>query len=354
MSRTVVDSPPSRYAPPERPTERVAPVPAAIEEIAEMYAGPIDHAVSVVIPAYNEGPHVADQARTVRDAMAATGWRFEVIVVDDGSKDDTAERASEVEGVRVLRRKRNRGYGATLKDGIAAARYDWILIIDADGTYPVSAIPRLLAAADGNAMVVGARIGEHVSIPIQRQPAKKALTWLASYLAGRKIPDLNSGLRLMRKDFVRRYEHLLPQGFSFTSTITLSGAVNDHAVEYIPIDYHARLGKSKIRPRHAYDFTILILRTIVYFNPLKVFLPLGAYVAAAGLAKLGYDVWKDNLSESAVLALLGAMLIWAVGLLADQNARIALNLGHVTAQRAREAARDALREAPAARPLPER
>ena len=131
---------------------------------------------------------------------------------------------------------------------------------------------------------------------------------------------------------------LLPSGFSFTSTITLSGAVNEHAIEYLPIDYHARLGKSKIRPRHAYDFTILILRTIVFFNPLKVFLPLGMYVAVAGLVKLGYDISRDNLSESAVLGLLGAMVIWAVGLLADQNARVAMNLGHIAAQRARDVA----------------
>ena len=127
----------------------------------------------------------------------------------------------------------------------------------------------------------------------------------------------------MRADLVRRYEHLLPSGFSFTTTITLAAACNDHGVEYVPINYHARLGASKMRPRAAYDFTLLILRTVVFFNPLKVFMPLGALLALAGVAKLIYDIVLDNLSESTVLGLLGAMIVWAVGLLADQNARIA-------------------------------
>ena len=292
-------------------------------EIVSDQPDTLARAVSVIIPAYNEGAHVAEQVRAVQGVMDTCGWPYELIVVDDGSVDGTAEKAAAVGGVRVLRRKRNRGYGAALKLGIANARHPWILITDADGTYPVEAIPKLLAQADESDMVVGARTGETVRIPLIRRPPKAFLRWLASYLAGQRLPDINSGLRLMRADLVRRYEHLLPSGFSFTTTITLAAAVNDHAVEYVPIDYHARLGNSKMRPRAAYDFTLLILRTIVFFNPLKVFIPLGAMLFVAGIAKFAYDVLLDNLSESAVLALLGAMLIWAVGLLADQNARIA-------------------------------
>ncbi|HEU4564188.1 MAG TPA: glycosyltransferase family 2 protein [Gemmatimonadaceae bacterium] len=317
-----------------------------VEELLDLHDRVLDRAVSVVIPAYNEAAHVAEQIRDVHRVMERSGWSFEIIVVDDGSTDGTAEAAATAAaetGARILRRKRNRGYGATLKQGIALARHDWILITDADGTYPVDAIPELLAAADGNAMVVGARTGDNVKIPLERRPAKAFLRWLASYLAGRELPDINSGLRLMRKDLVRRYEHLLPSGFSFTTTITLAATTNDYAVEYVPIDYHARLGESKIRPRHAYDFTLLILRVIVFFNPLKVFIPFGGFLFAVGILKFIYDLFLDNLSETAVLGLLGALIVWAVGLLADQNARIANNLGHL-ARRDDRALRDDLHE----------
>ncbi|HET6680161.1 MAG TPA: glycosyltransferase family 2 protein [Gemmatimonadaceae bacterium] len=293
-----------------------------IEDVADQDLRRLDQSVSVVIPAFNEAAHVAEQIRAVQGVMDTLDWRYEIIVVDDGSADGTAEAAATT-GARVLRRRPNRGYGASLKLGIRAAQYDWILITDADGTYPVEAIPRLLADADANSMVVGARTGASVQVPIERRPAKWFLRKLASYLAGQPLPDINSGLRLMRKSLVSRYEHLLPSGFSFTTTITLSAACNGHPVAYVPIDYHARLGESKIRPRHAYDFTILILRTIVFFNPLKVFIPLGGVLALAGGAKFVYDIYRDNLSESAVLALLGALVVWSVGLLADQNARMA-------------------------------
>jgi glycosyltransferase involved in cell wall biosynthesis len=294
-----------------------------IEEVGDGRSRPLETAVSVVIPAFNEAAHVADQIRDVQDVLEGTGWTFEIIVVDDGSTDGTAEQAARA-GVRVLRHRRNRGYGAALKQGIASSRFDWILITDADGTYPCSAIPRLLAEASENEMVVGARTGRTVHIPLVRRPAKWFLGNLASYLAGRRLPDLNSGLRLMRKELVERYVHLLPSGFSFTTTITLASACNGHSIEYVSIDYLARLGQSKIRPRHAYDFLLLILRTIVFFNPLKVFLPIGTLLMVVGLAKFGYDLQVGNLSETAVLGVLGALIVWAVGLLADQNARIAL------------------------------
>ncbi len=294
-----------------------------IEPVVDEERAPLERAVTVVIPAYNEGPHVAEQIRHVDRIMRDTGWPYEILVVDDGSTDETA-READATGVRVLQRVRNRGYGAALKLGVERARYPYILITDADGTYPVEAIPELLARAGQNAMVVGARTGTSVRVPLIRRPAKALIRWLASYLSGARIPDLNSGLRVMRRDLVQRYAHLLPDGFSFTTTITLASISNGHPVEYVPINYRARLGTSKIRARHAYDFALLVLRVIVYFNPLKVFIPTGAALALLGLGKLGYDIVKDNLSESAVLALLGALIVWSVGLLADQNARMAV------------------------------
>jgi glycosyltransferase involved in cell wall biosynthesis len=257
--------------------------------------------------------------------MERTGWTYEIIVVDDGSSDATGTEALS-QGVRVLRNRRNRGYGASLKRGVSAAQYAWILIIDADGTYPPEAIPELLALADSNEMVVGARVTAKRQIPWQRRPAKWFLTRLASYLAERTLPDLNSGMRLIRRNLVEAYRHLLPSGFSFTTTITLAATCDDHEVAYVPIDYHARHGESKIRPGHAFDFLLLVLRIIVFFNPLRVFIPIGALMAAVGLVKFAYDMTLQNVSESALLGLLGALVVWAIGLLADQNARIARRL----------------------------
>ncbi len=294
-----------------------------IESVVDDDLQPLPRAVSVVIPAFNEAAHVAEQVQAVDATMRQTGWTYEILVIDDGSTDGTADAAAAGGLARVIRRSENRGYGAALKLGIRLASYGWILITDADGTYPVESIPHLLALHDTNSMVVGARTGATVKVPLARRPAKWFLNRLASYLAGRHLPDINSGLRLMRRTFVQRYEHLLPDGFSFTTTITLSAACNRHPMVYVPINYLARLGQSKIRPRHAYDFTLLIVRTIVFFNPLKVFLPLGLLLALAGAAKFAYDVSRDNLSESAVLGVLGALIVWAVGLLADQNARMA-------------------------------
>jgi glycosyltransferase involved in cell wall biosynthesis len=294
-----------------------------IEHVVDDELQALERAVTVVIPAFNEAAHIADEVLAVDRVMRDTGWAYEIIVVDDGSTDGTAEAASAAGVGRVVRRAQNRGYGATLKLGVRLARHEWILITDADGTYPVESIPALLAESSSNSMVVGSRTGATVRVPLARRPAKWFLNRLASYLAGRHLPDINSGLRLMRKSLINRYAHLLPDGFSFTTTITLSAACNAHPLAYVPIDYHARLGESKIRPRHAYDFTLLIVRTMVFFNPLKVFLPLGAVMMAGALAKLAYDITKDNLSETAVLGALGALIVWAVGLLADQNARIA-------------------------------
>jgi len=279
--------------------------------------------VSIVIPAFNEEGAIASGIREIRQAMDPSGYDYEVLVVDDGSEDKTADLAR-AEGVTVIALPENQGYGAALKAGIRRSSYETIVITDADGTYPADTIPGLISELGEYDMVVGARTGENVAAPLVRKPAKWVLRVLASYLAGRHIPDLNSGLRVMRKSLIRRFVHLLPSGFSFTTTITLAALCSGALVKYIPIDYHARIGKSKIRPGHAFDFTLLIVRTIVYFNPLKVFLPLGAIFFLGGLAKFIYDVYLGNFSETALLGFIGAAILWAVGLLSDQITKVAL------------------------------
>jgi len=280
--------------------------------------------VSIVIPAYNEEDAIATQIKSIQSVMNNTSWRYEIIVVNDGSTDNTAERAN-IPDVKLLNFTENRGYGASLKTGITTARADLIVIIDADGTYPSEAIPEMLARSDKYDMVVGSRVGENVNIPFNRRGAKWFLRLLASYLSGKHIPDLNSGLRVFKKSIVEQFYDILPPGFSFTTTITLALLCNEFLVYYHPINYFKRVGSSKIQPTHAYNFLLLILRTIVYFNPLKIFLPLGGALFVAGIGKLIYDITLDNLSESAVMGILGAIIIWSHGLLADQNSRLRLN-----------------------------
>jgi glycosyltransferase involved in cell wall biosynthesis len=277
--------------------------------------------VSIVIPAYNEEESISYQIEAIKKMATSHGIEYELIVVDDGSEDNTAYKAADT-GVRVLHHPENRGYGAALKTGISASKYDTVVILDADGTYPAEAIPDLLAKARDYDMVVGARIDGKVHVPFARKPAKWFLTKLAVYLAGQSIPDLNSGLRVMKKSLIEKFYSILPSGFSFTTTITLAFITNDHPIYYYPIEYRPRIGTSKIRPVDAYHFLLLILRTIVYFNPLKVFLPLGGMLFVMGLVKFIYDLFLSNLSESAVLGFLGAFIIWAIGLLSDQIARI--------------------------------
>jgi len=280
--------------------------------------------ISIVIPAFNEEGAITDGLRDVRTAMEGCGYDYEIIVVDDGSQDRTAELARNEAGVQVLTLPENLGYGAALKSGIRRAQYDIIVITDADGTYPAHYIPELVAQLGQYDMVVGARIGDHVEVPLVRRPAKWLLRILAGYLAGRHIPDLNSGLRVMRKDLVVRFAHLLPSGFSFTTTITLAALCSSSLVKYSSIDYHARIGESKIRPGHAFDFLLLIVRTIVYFNPLKIFLPIGAILFLGGMVKFVIDLSYGDLSETAVLGFIGAAVLWAVGLLSDQISKVAM------------------------------
>ena len=278
--------------------------------------------VSIVMPAFDEEEGISFSVRDLRTVMDGLGKPYELVVVDDGSTDATAELAAR-EGARVISLPRNVGYGGALKAGIARAMYDTIVITDADGTYPADAVPALLEFAGDFDMVVGARIGDNVRIPAMRLPAKWVLARLASYLAGQPIPDLNSGLRVVRREMVERFEFLLPSGFSFTTSITLAALCNERLVHYHPIDYRARLGDSKIRPFHAFEFLMLILRTVVFFNPLKVFLPLGAILFLVGLGKFIWDLFIGDLSDTVVMGFLGAVLVWSVGLLSDQISKTA-------------------------------
>ena len=287
----------------------------------------MSNAISIVIPAYNEESGipgvVAELQRVLREYPTAA----EIIVVDDGSTDQTS-RVAALAGARVMRHRSNRGYGAALKTGIAAASHETVIIIDADGTYPADCIPALLAALERADMVVGSRVNPGARIPLLRRPAKWLLNRLANYLSNARIPDLNSGLRAFRRNVVMQYFPILPDQFSWTTTITLAMHCDKYAVKYVPIDYRARKGRSKIVPWDAGSFLIMILRTSMLFKPLRIFLPIVIVFAAYGIIKLGIDLThQPNVSASAAMALICALLVLLIGMLGDA---LATRLGRLS------------------------
>lgn len=273
--------------------------------------------VSIVIPAFNEESGVRQVVTELVEILRRNRIAGEIIVVDDGSTDATAREAAAA-GARVIEHRSNRGYGAALKTGIAAAIHDIIAMTDADGTYPAEYVPTLLAALDRADMVVGSRSSREAKIPFVRRPAKWVLNRLANYLSDARIPDLNSGLRVFRRNVVMQYFPILPDQFSWTTTITLAMHCDKYAVSYLPINYRARKGQSKIVPWDAGSFLILILRTSMLFRPLRVFLPLVFAFLTYGLVKMAVDLsHQPNVSASAVLALMSALFILLIGMLGD-------------------------------------
>lgn len=277
--------------------------------------------LTIIVPAYNEQDGIGSVLAELHRVMRESGWQYEVIVIDDGSTDSTAAQVSQARN-RLLRHSTNRGYGAALKTGIRHARYAVVAVTDADGTYPNECIPRLLETFqdDEYDMVVGARMGEQVAIPIIRRPAKWAITWLAEFVAGQPIPDLNSGLRIFPRSTVLQFLDLLPDGFSFTTTITLAMLSNGYLIEYVPINYHARIGQSKIRPvQDTLGFIGLILRVALYFAPLRIFVPLGGILFLLGLLwGLFTKLVLGKLADiSTVIIVMSAFQIGALGLLAE-------------------------------------
>ena len=284
-------------------------------------AGPDALDLSVVIPAYNESSQVALTVDKVRTILAEAGISHEIIVVDDGSEDDTYEHAQR-SGATVIRMPQNGGYGRALKAGIAISTAPYVAIIDADGTYPAEVLPEMAAIARFNDMVVGHRGAAMKNVPLMRRPAKAMLNRIASSLAGHRITDLNSGLRVFRREALAQYVHLLPNAFSFTTTITLCMLASGRPVAYIPIVYGKRVGSSKIRPSDFLRFIVLIIRMTAYFQPLRVFTPIAAFLLLVGIGKGIYDLFLDNLSETAVLGVLAAIMVFSLGLIADMISRL--------------------------------
>ena len=274
--------------------------------------------LSIVIPAHNEEKAIGAVLDELIEVLE--GQKYEIIVVDDGSTDKTPKIVQKKDSIKLIQHHYNKGYGAAIKTGIKNATNEVILIIDGDGSYPVKAIPELLKEADKYDMVVGARTGKEVKIQLYRRPAKWFLSKLANYLAETKIPDLNSGMRIFRRKEVERFLNILPNKFSFTTTLTLAYHTTGLLVKYVPINYFKRAGKSKIRPfKDGFNFIMLIFRTITYFNPLKVFLFVGfAFFLAAVFIFLYSALFSGRFMDVTTIVLVVAAIQTIIfGLLAD-------------------------------------
>lgn len=275
---------------------------------------------SVVVPAFNEVSVIGSTLEMIISVISEANLECEIIVVDDGSSDGTADEVARYSGVLLIRHNFNRGYGAALKTGIRQALNDIIVIIDADGTYPCEMIPQLVSQVGPYDMVVAARTGSIVHVPLSRRPAKWALNRLANYLTGVKIPDLNSGFRAFKREVVENYFRLLPSGFSFTTTITLAMMTNDYNIAYIPANYFSRGGRSKIHPiRDTINFVSLVVRVVLSFRPLRIFMPIALVFLVLSLSKIIYDinVYEFHLATSTVVLTTLTFQIIFLGLIAD-------------------------------------
>jgi glycosyltransferase involved in cell wall biosynthesis len=277
--------------------------------------------VSVVLPCYNEREHVEQEIKRIRAALDSEGMTYELICVDDGSTDGTREILATIPGIRTILLPRNQGSGTARRIGTQQARGQVVVWTDADMTYPNELIPELVRTLDENYdQVVGARKSEAGTYKLFRVPAKWAIRRLASYLTNTPIPDLNSGLRAFKRSVAEPYLKLLPPGFSCVTTITLAFLSNGHQIKYVPIDYFKRSGRSKFHPfRDAYNYLLQVLRMVMYFNPLRVLMPVALVLLGATFVKLISDlvVHRLHVAGSTVLVGLAAFNIMAIALLAD-------------------------------------
>jgi glycosyltransferase involved in cell wall biosynthesis len=285
--------------------------------------------VTVVLPCFNEVGHVAAEIERITEALDGSGYTYDLDVYDDCSTDGTRDLLRDIADskkyprLRYFPRRRNGGSGTIRRTGSQAARGEYVVWTDADMTYPNERIPELvdfLVKDESYDQVVGARRTEEGTFKLVRVPAKWAIRRIASYLTNTKIPDLNSGLRAFRREASLPYLNLLPPGFSCVTTLTVAFLSNNLDVAYVPIDYAKRSGKSKFHPfKDAYRYILQVLRMVMYFNPLKVLMPVALWVIVLGSGKLVYDIVVHHyrITGSTVLVLVTGFQIAALALIGD-------------------------------------
>ena len=279
--------------------------------------------ISIVVPAFNEEDAIADVVGNIEKAMLASRHKqFEIVVVDDGSADRTAEIAETCgDNVRIVRNVKNIGYGFALKQGIRAASFDTIVITDADGTYPIDRIPDLVGIYEqGNELVVGARTGPYYRESLIKLPLRIIFKFLVEFTVGRRVQDVNSGLRVFSRQQILPYFNELSDKFSFTTSQTLIYMLTAKFIHYEPIDYKARIGTSKVKlVRDSLSALQMIVSAILAFNPLKLYLILTLFCILLSLAFLafGESSGKGFLIQAGGVGIFTSFIIAAIGCLAE-------------------------------------
>lgn len=279
--------------------------------------------LSIIIPAYNEETGIGSVLSDINKVLSTLDLSYEILVINDGSQDKTAEIAAN-SGARVVSHPDNLGNGASIKTGIRTARGKLLLMMDADGQHPPGIIPALLSEALNYDMVVGARARESES-DVHRNIGNKIYNALASYVSGRKIEDLTSGFRIIQTQIARKFVYLLPNTFSYPSTITLAVLRSGGSLHYIPFESKRRLGKSKIKIlQDGFRFLTIILRVATYYSPLKIFIPVSIVMFITGFLYGLYKVIILNASYGPTSAMLMtiSVVVFMVGLISEQVAQL--------------------------------
>lgn len=277
---------------------------------------------SIIIPAYNEEKTIIQLIAKLKSLLSEKKYDYEIIVVNDGSTDKTKQIIEQIRDITIINHQKNQGYGTALKSGINKAKKEYILIIDADGTYPVKSILKMLKYIGDYEMISGARQGKNHDARwfYTQRIGKFALRKIASYVTNTKIPDINCGLRIFKKETIKKFWNLYPRGFSFTTTSLVAFLSNGYQVKFIPINYYKRESKSTLKPFKSFvAFINLILKISLFFKPIRVFLPLSIlFLFLAIIITIYGFVWKGIFFDTTVILISAtALQTFFFGLLAE-------------------------------------